>query len=342
MLLGCASAMTPLHEAALSGNTEVVKEWIAKKRNLDPTWDEPSRGLEGNYARLKGLTPLMMAARAGQLEIARLLVDGGANVYAEANTQLPGEPRTAFDFAVEGNHVAVAEYIWSKSDRTRLGRRLAQQIAASCSRLCNEKAGGDEHTNMALFLIGVARDRPALGKGIGEAACYAARPLELLAFVEKRVDRIPGGALHCMAFQTQSRQRPAAERLAVVTWLLDHGADPNDRSSAWTPLMGAATAHDVEMVKLLLARGANPNLVNADGLTPIGAAADSCVNVPSADTASAQLEAQSAMVQFLAGVSDRAVYASPAARSKLGLLAKCCAREVQAPAQRRICEPFGL
>ena len=41
------------------------------------------------------------------------------------------------------------------------------------------------------------------------------------------------------------------------------------------------------MVKLLIARGADPNLPNAEGLTPIGAAAHSCVHLPSADTINA-------------------------------------------------------
>ena len=44
-----------------------------------------------------------------------------------------------------------------------------------------------------------------------------------------------------------------------------------------TPLRGAAAAHDVEMLKFLLARGGDPNLPNGDGLTAIAVAANSCV-----------------------------------------------------------------
>jgi ankyrin repeat protein len=342
LVVGCSDAMPPLHQAALTGNTEAIKAAIAAGHTLDAQWNEPTRGVEGNYSRLLGLTPLMVAARSGQLEAARLLVDGGANLYAQVTTQLPGEPRTAFDLAVEADHTAVAEYLWSRSDGVRFGARLAAQIAGSCSRLCNDMAGGDPHMNMALFLLSIVRDQTVLGEGIGLAACYAQRPVELLEFVAKRVARIPSRALHCMAFQTRGREHPIEERLAVVSWLLDHGADPNDRSYAWTPLTGAAAAPDLAMVKLLIARGADPNLPNAEGLTPIGAAANSCVHLASADTINETVDRQRAMVEFLATISDRDVYASPAARSKLDLLGRCCVAQPQAPAQRRICEIFGL
>ena len=345
LAVGCSDAMPPLHEAAFTGNTEAIKAAIASRRNLDGKWNEPTHGLEGNYSRLLGLTPLMMAARSGQLEAARLLVDGGANLYAQVNTLLPKEPRTAFDLAVEEDHTAVAEYLWSRSDRVRFGAQLPAQIADSCSRFCNDDAGSDPHTNMAVFLLGIVRDQTVLGEGIGLAACRTQRPVELLEFVAKRVARIPSGALHCMAFQPPEREHPE-ERMAGVSWLLDHGADPNDRSDGWTPLMGAAAAPDLAMVKLLIAGGADPNLPNADGLTPIGAAANRCTHLPSADTIDAAVEQrreqQRAMVEFLATISDRAVYASPAARSKLNILGECCVAQPQAPAQRRICEIFGM
>jgi len=340
LLAGCTSSVTPLHEAARSGNTEVVRSYVQAKRNLDPRWDEPSHGLEGNYARLIGLTPLMLAARYGQLEVAKLLVEGGADIYAQANTQLPGKPMTAFDFAVQEGHFGIAEYLWKKSDGVRLGTRLADQIASACRASCKEGAGTDAGSNLALFLISIAPDEIA-GAGVGAAACYSPQPLDLLAFVEKYSARPPRNTLHCMVSETVRRQRPLAERQAVLTWMLDHGANVNGLVYGWTPLMSTATAQDIDTAKLLVARGADPNL-SGTYLPPIAAAANSCVNVTSADAVDAHIDAQLAMVQYLAPLSDKKVYASQEVLKKADLMGRCCARQPQAASQRRICEVFGL
>jgi ankyrin repeat protein len=71
----------------------------------------------------------------------------------------------------------------------------------------------------------------------------------------------------------------------VITLLLDKGANPNMQlfyrpagrgaggaARGATPLMAAASEDDVELVKLLLARGADPKLYQADNQTPIMAA----------------------------------------------------------------------
>ena len=231
LLAGCSSPITPLHEAARSGDTQVVRNYVEAKRNLDPRWDEPSHGVEGNYARLIGLTPLMVAAQWGQPEVARLLVEGGADIYAQANTQLPGEPLTAFDFAVQGGYVGIAEYLWKKSDGVRLGNRLADQIASACAASCKEGAGTDARSNLALFLISVAPDEAA-GAGVGAAACYSQQPLDLLAFVEKYAARPPRNTLHCVAYQTFSRHRPLTDRLAVLT-LDARSRCGRERRAAW-------------------------------------------------------------------------------------------------------------
>ena len=66
---------------------------------------------------------------------------------------------------------------------------------------------------------------------------------------------INGGALHTLAKRGDLR---------AVKWLLDRGADPNVRWSHWnaavTPLHLAVLGHHPEIVRLLLAAGADPTL----------------------------------------------------------------------------------
>jgi len=342
-----AAGMEPIHVAAATGDVAFVQSYIARKGKLDVTFDEPSRGLEGNSSLLRGVTPLMMAARGGQLEIVKLLVEAGANLYAEARPRDERPDwsyrRTVFDFAYENamdrgvNAAAILEYLWSRSDGVRFAARLRQQISGACARYCDEKHGAD---NPALVLMNLAPDEPR-GHGIGEAACMARRPLELLAFLEKRAVRFPKSTLHCAAYGSPARGlRTPEERIAIVAFFLERGADLEDLgiNRFWTPLMGAAAASDIEMVKFLLSRGANPNTRNSAGFNAASAAVNSCVM--SGAASDPRQEAQLATLELLVQAGARAE--APTGAGQGWLLPGCCKREPRSPAQRRICRVYGL
>lgn len=94
------------------------------------------------------------------------------------------------------------------------------------------------------------------------------------------------------------------------------------------PFMMAASSHDLDMVKFLLAHGAVPDMPNQQGYTDIMAAANTCSYAP-ATTSRSELAAlegrqmtQLAVVELLAGTGARAAF-SP----KLKLLSDCCARQ---------------
>lgn len=348
IIAGCDDQMGPLHKAAVTGDAGVVKSWIAEQRNLDATYDEPSTTLEGNYARLRGVTALMLAARAGQVEIVKLLVEGGANLYAESRWRDGSNARNAFDhaaaYAADTGRIGALAYLWEKSDGLRFARGLDGHIAASCRRACDDRFSGDARSNPALFLIGIARDEAALGKGISEAACRSQQPLRLLAFLDKHAVRFPGNTLHCAAYDPTVRfARTLEERMAIASFFLDHGADLEDPGAGFTPLMGAAHAQDIEMVKFLLARGADPNTRNASGVTAIGVAANTCVYGDNLAEADARMRPQLAVIELLArSGADTAMYAPASARSRLPILTKCCSRKPHSDTQRRICDMFGL
>lgn len=60
----------------------------------------------------------------------------------------------------------------------------------------------------------------------------------------------------------------SANQPAIVEWLLDAGADPNARQQMdYTPLMGAAANARLDILDLLLARGADRAARTSDGKT---------------------------------------------------------------------------
>lgn len=343
-LAGCGDAMSPLHVAALKGDAEAVRQWIAAGKNLDLTYDEKSRGLEGNYARRLGITPLMVAAGTGRLDIVRLLVEGGANLYAESNTQVPGEPRTAFDDAVEAGRIDIARHLWERSDRKRLGARLDRQIAQACRLHCDATSGTDAGSNLVLFLLSIAA-APQRDRGIGDALCTSDPASRQAQFVAAHVKPFPKGVLPCVAYTSLARTvRTQAQREALIDWMLAQGADLEHAATGYPALMGAASTHDVPMVRFLLARGARPDTADAHGVTAIGVAAGSCVQGGPQEAEHGQrLRPQLLVVEeLLRAGADTSAYTPDMIRTRLPLLAQCCARQPRHPAQQRICEVFGL
>ncbi len=343
LLAGCGPSMSPLHQAVIEGNLSAIREAAAKGRDLNLRYDEKPRGLEGNYARRIGVTPLMLAAGMGRLDAVQLLVEGGADVHAQSNTQVPGTPRTAFDDAVDANQVAIARYLWEHSDKVRLAARLEEQISASCRTWCQNGGGRDAQTNLVLFLISIAGE-PQRGLGVGRALCFADPAGRARAFLAARVSPFPKDTLHCPAFDGTSRAtRSFEQRAELIDWLLARGADLESMPVSYTPLMGAASTQDVAMVKWLLARGAKPDTRNRDGVTAIGVAAGSCVLGGPTPEVEQRMQPQLEVVQALAQAgASTALYTPELIRTRVPLLAQCCARQPQPAAQQRICKVFGL
>jgi len=347
-LIGCFSPpppFGPLHEAALTGNTEVVRSWISEKRNLDKVYNDTGSSLESNYSRIRGLTALMVAAESGQLEVVKLLIDGGANIYAESHWGDGSNPHNAFDYAVEKGHLAIAAYLWDVSDKVRFVRALDQKLVIACSLFCDEKFGSNEATNLALFIAAITTDEETLGKGIGSVACWP-DALRRLKFLADHGVRFPKNTLNCVTSSDAGLNSLVSPqtRIEVAQFLLAHGADPNDLpkgSYTHTPLMMAATSQDLDMVKFLLAHGAEPNRQNQQGYTAVMIAANTCSYAlptsSSADLASLEKrqKTQLAVIEQLASAG-----AYTAFNPKMMLFSQCCARQPHTETQERICRMF--
>ena len=169
------------------------------------------------------LTPLMFAAREGDVESSRLLVAAGADVNAIA-----GDGKDALGLAIfNGNYEAAAFLVDSKSNVNQ----------------------ADTQGFTPLFW---AVDRRNMETAPNFPWMVTADPLPLIT---KLLDA--GANPNALVNNTpRARMRAGSPRIVFAT-----------------PLMRAAFSGDLELVKLLLAHGADPRITSKDGETMVEAAA---------------------------------------------------------------------
>ncbi|HSC14007.1 MAG TPA: ankyrin repeat domain-containing protein [Gammaproteobacteria bacterium] len=187
-------------------------------------------------------TPLLYAAREGHLEVARLLVDHGASLeLADDNGVTP---------------------------------LISAIVNASIIRV--NRTGTSDHLKIAQVLLDAGADANA-ADWYGETPLWAAVDVRNLELAGDGNDR-----------------NVRDEAFALIERLLEAGADPNARtreypherrfifpigSVSWvdltgqTPFLRAAAAGDVEVMRLLLAHGADANIATDAGTTPLMVAA---------------------------------------------------------------------
>jgi ankyrin repeat protein len=159
-LCGCGSyplkskEPTGLHIAARENITSTIEDWIKSGVSVDETYITST----GNhFTGIVGVTPLMEAASYGSLDVAKLLVNEGANLYAEQypNTSLEGarlyNKETAFDLAVMHGHLNMVEYLWEVSDKKTFSKNGDGNIRSALSSYCRKHE--EQYKELILFLV---------------------------------------------------------------------------------------------------------------------------------------------------------------------------------------------
>jgi uncharacterized protein len=294
---------TPLSEAAVTGNVAVIEKLL--KAGADP--ESPNGDGQtalmvlartSNVAAAKlllkkkanvdavekwhGQTALMWAAAQSQPEMVKLLIKHGANVNARSlvnnwQRQVTAEPRaqarpagglTPLLYAArQGCLECVKSLVAAKADLDMTDPEGVTPLIVAINNF---------HFDVGAFLLKSGAN-PNKWDWWGRTPLYLAVDLNTLPH-GGRPDRIS-------LDETTS--------LKMIELLLAAGANPNvqlklfppyralgpDRGADMmltmgaTPLLRAAKAGDVPAIKLLLAHGANPNLPNIHGTTPVMAAA---------------------------------------------------------------------
>jgi ankyrin repeat protein len=252
---------TPLTLAAANGDTQLIQRLL-------------KAGARPNAARWNGETALMIAAGAGSLEAVRLLVYYGADV----NVADPRRGQTALMWAAAEGHADVVKGLLeigadtravSKSGFNALAFAVQKNDVESVQNLL--AAGLDPNlvlpSGNKLLMMAMAFKHSASAAALLDGGAEVAS-----------TDRSGNTPLH-MAAQVGDLQ--------LVTKLLGKGADPNVRTpkappqqgrggggggrlaggGSITPLMTAARANNLDVMKALVAGGADPSLRADNGTT---------------------------------------------------------------------------
>ena len=218
---------------AYHGQTALM--WAAWEGHTDIVRGLLEHGADVDARTTTGYTALLLAAREGYQEITQALLEAGANVNAAAE-----DGTTALVIATIRRHTTYAEWLLDRGADPNLGPGFTPL----------HWAAGEWDTELN-----------DLSNGVAEGNQWSVF-----------------GGLH------------APDRLRVVRLLLDHGADPNIRTertpgfgirvkghlgniTGGTAFLIAARANDVDVMRELLAHGADPLIPNRDGTTPLMMAA---------------------------------------------------------------------
>ncbi len=254
---------TPLHKTAFAGSCEVVSLLLHRGAKLD-------------QRNNRGETPLHIAASRYNLSTIRVLLDAGADINAlDHFGNLPVHLTVPFpDFKLlSGNdYPSVSSYKSSSQDAAPFALSLLLQRGAISDK--PDQFGVSLLTSALIKRDSVSRDillRHKVKKDTEtEFFCAAATDnvtiLEHLMKVCPNIQnyKTPTGisALHIAALWNAFH---------AVRILLSKGTDPNSRDGqCQTPLHYACSNSDnSRVVQMLLKLGADPNVANRGGITPL-------------------------------------------------------------------------
>jgi ankyrin repeat protein len=246
---------TALMTAARTGRLEPVKALLA-------------RGADVNAKLPNGQTALMWAAAEGHAEVVQALLEAGADFRTPLESGF-----TPMLFAVRGGHTDVVRLLLKAgvdvNEVTPVAKSGARFPRKGTSALLVAIENG--HFELAALLLDRGANPSDMRSGY--------TPLHVLSWVRK-ADR---GEDENGAPEPVGSGNLTSEQL--IRKLVACGADVNARLAGGpsgggriarkgcTPFMLAADTADTPFMKLLVELGADPSIPNADGCTPIMAAA---------------------------------------------------------------------
>lgn len=237
-------------------------------------------GADPNIALLSGETPLMQAARRGELEVVRLLLSHGANPHVK---EVNGG-QTALMWAIAEHHVDVA------AELIRGGADVDARSNGGSTALTFAAQKGDEGSARLLLEAGAdanvkMQQRALTPLLIASILGHQGVAIQLL---DKGADP---NAVDSDGFAVIHHAVRNRNTVGIVQALLEHGVDPNLALSASetaasgvslqgaSPLLLAADVNNYDAVVALTEAGADPLKATPQNTTPLIAAAGGATDV---------------------------------------------------------------
>jgi ankyrin repeat protein len=283
--------MTPLHLAAVNGNAAVMRDLL-------------DAGADSNAVLPEGETVLMTAARTGSADSLKLLLDRGANIDARENwygesalmwaaaqnhgeavslLMARGAPIDARSTLQQTSNRRAGQNILSLGNWTPL-MYAARENALDAGRAL-VKAGAaldlvdpdganalviaiiNAHYEFAALLLEAGADPNVVDTEAGMGALYAAVDMHRLAVGHGRPNPKPVGLMSAVDLVKKLLERGADpnRRLKKAILQRHHTAGDSTLAEGATPFLRAAKSGDIEMMRALVAGGADPKLTMPNG-----------------------------------------------------------------------------
>lgn len=278
--------ITPLWLAATNSSTSMMVRLLAA--HADPNISPPTDG-----------TPLMLAAQRGNVDAVKALLSHGA----DPNAREGARGQTALMWAVSAHRPDVVRALLdAHADVRARSNSWTQRMVLCCQLYEGDEAGismvavggytalmfaaqdGDLESAKLLLAAGAdPKDAGPDGSSAVVIAAHTGQDAVAKLLLDAGADANAAGsgytALHVAAMRGD---------LTLINALLDHGADPNARQLKGSPTQRVASGHaldvrltgatpymlavhlsQLEAMKVLVRRGADPSIPLQDGRTPL-------------------------------------------------------------------------
>jgi len=240
-------AITPLFMACTNGSPGMIAKLLRA-------------GADANSVKSNGTTALMMAAAAGNADAVKVLLDHGADLKAKESAH----GQTALMFAASLNRAGVVKLL--------LNRGADPSVSTNSAKL--ERVTFDIDGNVVpakpaaplpeKLATALAAKEAEGGTQTGKAADPAANGGRG-QFAPRQVGPSYMGGMTALLYAARDGQMDAVRELAAG------GADINQASTGdqISPMVMAIVNGHLDIAKMLLDRGADPNVVSETGMTAL-------------------------------------------------------------------------